>query len=178
MFVIEDKKIGLMQYTHDDDRDMYDCWMDVDTQKGFNILFNESFEEFCSFKIDEYRFWVTVYDKSKNRRVGTIRLGLDEIYPDLAIWIYPDHRHLGYGTSAYKLALRYLFERYGFSKLSAGSYSNNLSSIKMLKNLGFVRCHERDSMETSVFTGETITQLEFLITQEQFHKLHHLSFTK
>lgn len=42
-----------------------ECWNDVETQEGFNYIFNESFEEFCDFNIDEYRLWATIILKEK-----------------------------------------------------------------------------------------------------------------
>ena len=85
MFVIENETLGLRQYIHADDYDWYMCWQDIDTQKGYNGMFNESFDEFCTFDINRFKFWVTVVNKSTNENVGTLRLGLDEKYPDLSI---------------------------------------------------------------------------------------------
>ena len=51
MIYIENDKIRLRRYSHEDDREMYDCWNDVETQKGFNGIFDESFEEFCNLKL-------------------------------------------------------------------------------------------------------------------------------
>ena len=48
MFVIENEHLGLRQYTHADDHDMYLCWQDIDTQKGYNGIFDQSFDSFKS----------------------------------------------------------------------------------------------------------------------------------
>ena len=96
MIITENETISLLQYTHDDDRDMYECWKDINTQKGYNDTFNDTFDEFRRFIINKFRFWTTIFDKEQNIRVGTVRLGLDEVCPDLAIWIYPQYRNLGY----------------------------------------------------------------------------------
>lgn len=38
MFLIEDSLIGLTPYTHNDDGDMFTCWFDMDTQRGYAKL--------------------------------------------------------------------------------------------------------------------------------------------
>nr|WP_296457338.1 hypothetical protein [uncultured Acetatifactor sp.] len=93
MFLIENQTIGLEPYTHQDDYDMYLCWKDVDTQKGYNGIFDQTLDEFRKTDISRFKFWVTAIDKNTGERVGTLRLGLDETCPDLAIWIYPNHRN-------------------------------------------------------------------------------------
>lgn len=45
-FIAEDALIGLAQYTHADDIDMYTCCQDIDTQKGYNGKFDQTFDEF------------------------------------------------------------------------------------------------------------------------------------
>ena len=47
MYIIETETIGLRKYTHGDDYDWYLCWQDIDTQKGYNGIFDETFDEFC-----------------------------------------------------------------------------------------------------------------------------------
>ena len=42
MFIIENDLIGLAQYTHADDVDMFACWQDIDTQKGYNGIFDQT----------------------------------------------------------------------------------------------------------------------------------------
>ena len=84
---IENDKISLVRYRHEDDKDMYDCWNDMETQKGFNGIFDESFEDFCNFNIDEYLFWATIISNQERCPMGTVRLCSDVSKPDLAIWI-------------------------------------------------------------------------------------------
>ncbi|NLD87813.1 MAG: GNAT family N-acetyltransferase [Clostridiales bacterium] len=166
MFIIENDLIGLSPYTHADDADMFACWQNIDTQKGYNGIFNQTFNEFKEFNIEQFTFWVTVTDKKTSKKVGVLRLGLDEICPDLAIWIYPRYRNRGYGTQSFALALKYIFEHFPYSEISAGCFEDNISSIKMLTKIGFVRYPDGDVAEKSCFTGETIRQLEFRITSE------------
>ena len=166
MFLIENDLIGLAQYTHDDDMDMFACWQDIDTQKGYNGIFNQTFDEFKNFEIKRFKFWVTVTDKRINKKVGVLRLGLDEVCPDLAIWIYPQYRNKGYGTQSFSLALNYIFDHYPYPKIAAGCFEDNFRSKKMLEKIGFVRNPTGDEVETNCFTGEKTTQLSFRITKE------------
>ena len=166
MFIIENELIGLAQYTHADDIDMFACWQDIDTQKGYNGIFDQTFDEFKEFKIERFKFWVTVTDKKINKKVGVLRMGLNEICPDLAIWIYPQYRHRGYGTQSFTLALKYIFDHFPYPEISAGCYEDNVNSLKMLKKVGFVRYPIGDDVETNAFTGEKTTQLKFRIGKE------------
>ena len=163
MYIIENEKIGLKQYTYDDEYDMYMCWQDIDTQKGYNFILTESFDEFKDDDITKFKFWVVIVNKKTNEKVGVIRLGLDEKCPDLAIWMYPQYRNQGYGTNAFKLALSYIFNNYDYKEISAGCYEDNIYSIKMLENIGFIRHPEGDEKETNIFTNKETTQLEYRI---------------
>lgn len=167
MYLIENERIGLAQYTHADDRDMYLCWQDADTQRGYNGLFNQSFDDFIKFDISQFRFWVTIIDKHTNSRVGTLRLGPDEKCPDLAVWIYPQHRNNGYGKESLYLALKYLFQIYPYETLSAGCYYDNEASQRMLRSIGFFRYPDGDSEEINCFTGMPTVQQEFRIHRTQ-----------
>lgn len=171
MFIIENELIGLRQYTHDDDYDMYMCWKDVDTQKGYNGIFNETFENFRVFDINRFKFWTTIIDKSINKSVGTLRLGLDEVCPDLAIWIYPEHRNKGYGKKSFKMALQYIFENFDYTEISAGCFYDNTYSRRMLEGIGFIHFPNGDENETNCFTGEITTQLEFRLKKSDFIQL-------
>ena len=167
MFLAEDDVIGLSPYTHDDDPDMYLCWQDIGTQKGYNFRFDIPFDAFIQHDISRFKFWMTVVDKKRNAKIGALRLGLDETCPDLAIWIYPPNRNMGYGKQAYWLALQYLFERYPYQEISAGCFTDNKPSRKMLKRLGFTRHPAGDAEEENPFTGEKTTQLAFRISRDR-----------
>lgn len=168
MKYIENDKISLIRYRHEDDKDMYDCWNDLETQKGFNAIFDESFEEFCNFNIDEYHFWATIISKEKRCPVGTIRLCSDVASPDLAIWIYTPYRCKGYGTEAFNLAMEFCFANYHLNKIIAGCYEDNIKSFKMLNKLGFIRNEKDDSIEKNIFTGKNTIQLAFRITYDDY----------
>lgn len=164
-FIAESHDLGLLQYTHDDDQDLFACWQDIETQKGYNCIFNQTFEDFQSTDIARFKFWVTILDKKLNQKVGVLRLGLDEHCPDLAIWIYPQYRNHGYGTASFALALRYLFNQYHYQEISAGCYEDNTYSLKMLRKIGFVHYPNEDIVEDNCFTDQQTTQLELRITE-------------
>lgn len=168
MIFMEDETILLRKYSHSDDLDMYTCWQDIETQKGYNFIFKESFEEFQKFDIDRFPFWATIVEKEKNVNIGTVRIGLNMECPDLAIWIYKDYRNRGYGTRAFALALKYCFAAFKLEYISAGCYQDNTKSLKMLQRIGFARYPEYDEDDTSVFTGECIKQLEFRVSSKSF----------
>jgi len=52
-------------------------------------------------------------------------------------------------------------------EIFAGCYENNTISIKMLREIGFHRYPNGDTVEVDCFSGKSITQLEFRITREQ-----------
>lgn len=166
MYIIENDRIGLMQYTHEDDYDMYLCWQDMATQKGYNYIFDVPFSEFQKTDIEQFRFWVVVVNKATNSRVGVLRLGLDEECPDLAIWIYPRYRNNGYGKESFHLALKYIFAAFDYREISAGCYADNTYSLKMLSSLGFVRYPEGDQKEKHCFSGRETIQFSFKIRQD------------
>lgn len=168
MTYIENEKIRLIRYRHDDDKDMYDCWNDIETQKGFNSIIDESFEEFCNFNIDEYRFWATIISKEERCPIGTVRLSSDVMNPDLAIWIYKPYRCKGFGTKSFYLAMEFCFTNYHLNDIVAGCYEDNIKSISMLKKLGFIKSDEDDSIEKNIFTGKDYIHLAFRITQSDF----------
>ena len=163
MYLVENDLIGLVQYTHEDDRDFFECWQDIQTQKGYNGIFCQSFDEFSKQEISRFKFWVVIVDKRSNSKVGVLRLGIDEICPDLAIWIYPACRHRGFGKNAFRLALEYVFRYYKYDEISAGCYEDNAYSRRILESLGFIRFPEGDALEIDCFTGEPITQREYRI---------------
>ena len=165
MFLIEDAHIGLTPYTHNDDEDMFSCWLDMDTQKGYNCTQEQALKGFRHFEIERFPFWVTVVDKKLNARVGSLRLGLDETCPDLAIWIYPQYRRRGYGTGAFVLALKYIFDSDQYPEIAAGCFEDNLYSMRIIKKLGFVRYPEGDVVEKDCFTGQDRVMQEFRITK-------------
>ena len=165
MFLIENSYIGLSPYTHADDEDMISCWFDLDTQKGYNCTYEQAMEGFRRFEIEQFPFWVVVVDKKLDKRVGSLRLGLDEPCPDLALWIYPQYRHKGYGAVSFALALKYIFRSCQYPEIAAGCFEENLYSMRIIKKLGFIHYPDGDIIESDCFTGLDRTMREFRITK-------------
>lgn len=163
----ENDHIALIPYSHDDDSCMAACWKDPSTQRGYNNILSEDCHEFFAFEIAQFPFWVTVLVKDTGCRVGSIRLGLDQECPDLAIWIWPQFQSMGYGTASFRLALQYLFAHFPYTELSAGCYMDNERSLRMLRRIGFTRCPSNDIVEPNCFTGQPTTQFGFKITPDR-----------
>ena len=171
MCIIENSSIALVPYSHQDDHDMYLCWQDIQTQKGYNYVFYQSFEAYQqSVEIERFKFWVTVIEKAGGKRIGVLRLGLNEEYPDLAIWIYPQYRRKGYGTEAFQLALEHLFCKEGYQTIYAGCYGDNIGSLNILRKIGFVPFPAGNETEVNAFTGEPTDQQCFCLEKASFQE--------
>lgn len=172
-YLAENAELGLLQYTHDDDVDMHRCWQDIDTQKGYNGAYYESLESYAAgINIERFKFWVTVVDKATGSKVGSLRLGLDEECPDLAIWIYPEYRNMGYGLKSFRLALGCVFETCGLNEVYAGCFEDNKYSLAILQKLGFERHPEGDDVEQHFLTGKNTTMFDYRISKERFWQLN------
>lgn len=164
---IENDEISLVKYTHDDDKAMYECWLDIDTQKGYNGIFYESFEEFHKEDISKFHFYSSIIDKKSGEIVGAVRLSPPKYEPDLAIWIFKPYRNKGYGYKAFSLGLQYCFNELKLDKVWAGCYENNIVSRNMLEKIGLVRDQSGDVTEIDVFNNKEIKQLSYVITKEK-----------
>ncbi len=159
-YIAESNRIAFVQYTHEDDCDMFACWQDRDTQKGYNYAFDGSLDNLSSIEITAFPFWVAVVDKASGAKIGVLRLSSGE-EQDLAIWIYPSYRGLGYGTEAFSLAVDYIFRNMNLRKIYAGCYCDNKASLRMLEKVGFIRYPVGDQQEENCFTGKPTIQLSF-----------------
>ncbi len=159
-YIAQSNRIAFIQYTHEDDADMLACWQDHDTQKGYNYAFDGSLDNLSSIDITAFPFWVAVVDKASGAKIGVLRLSSGE-EQDLAIWIYPSYRGLGYGTEAFSLAVDYIFRNMNLRKIYAGCYCDNKASLRMLEKVGFIRYPAGDQQEENCFTGMPTIQLSF-----------------
>ena len=64
--LIENEDIRLVNYTPMDDRDLYDCWQNLDTQKGYNYIFSETFDEFIDYDRELFPFYEPIMDMDIN----------------------------------------------------------------------------------------------------------------
>ena len=166
--LIGNAEISLVNYSKHDDADMYNCWLDIDTQKGYNYVFLDSFDEFVNYDRGLFKFWATIIDVKTDKRVGVLRLGPQETAPDLAIWIYPQYRRQGFAYKAYKLALEYIFMTFSYDEISSGVYIDNVASIKLMEKIGFKRVPNLDSVENKIFTNEETIQRVYRIKKTDF----------
>lgn len=159
---ITDGFVALCEYRKEtDDMDFYHCWKDQDTEKGYNLIRTETFEEFANHSIRS-RFIATVVRCSDNACVGIIFVSPDHTLPDLAIMLYPPYRGQGYGTADFSLGVQYCFETLKVDRLHAGCYESNTASMAMLKKCGFQPHPEGNVNEKHYLTGEDIVQYDFV----------------
>ena len=145
----------------EDDWDRYNCWMDPETQMGYNLRKVITCEEYTRESIRS-RFISTIIRCKDNARIGAIFVSPENTLPDLAIMIFKPYRRQGYGTMAFSLGVRYCFEKLKLDRIYAGCYPGNVLSMQMLKTCGFEPHPEGNVKERHYLTGEEITQLDFV----------------
>jgi RimJ/RimL family protein N-acetyltransferase len=153
--------LRLVEYKKCDDRVLYENWQDAETQKGYNFILEESFEEFSASETKQ-RFFAMIQLIETNEIIGSVGISPPESVPDLAIWIFKPFRQKGYGTSAFALATKYAIEVLKIDELHAGAYADNIGSQKMLHKCGYVPFPEGNVLEKHYLTGEDIIQLDFI----------------
>lgn len=139
----------------------YHCWLDPETQKGYNYKVDFTLEEFIASP-GRNRFRAVIMRKSDDTPIGVVSLSPEGCLPDLAIMLYPGFRGMGYGTQAFQLALEYCFNTFDFPAIYAGCYESNQISMKMLSGCGFVPHPEGNCNETHYLDGTPIVQLDFV----------------
>jgi hypothetical protein len=158
---ISNEKLSLVKYQNCDDRILYDDWLDADTQKGYNGIFVDSFEEFSKREIKQ-RFFAMIQRNADNEIIGAVGISPPDTIADLAIWIFRPYRRQGYGTPAFALAAKYAVDVLKISELHAGAYPDNTGSRKMLAWCGFVPYPPGNIAEKHYLTGEDIIQLDYI----------------
>ena len=160
---VSDDILSLSEYVDSiDDIDMYHCWQDNETQKGYNHKTTETFEEFCNGSIESL-FIAIIIRKTDAARIGAIFVSPENTLPDLAIMIYPQFRRHGYATRAFSLGVVYCLDTLKIEHLYAGCYPYNAASLKMLVRCGFKPHPQGNQNEQHFLTGENIVQLDFVI---------------
>ena len=144
----------------EDDWDCYNCWLDEETQSGYNFKLTKSFEEWTAGK--NARFTAAIIRLSDNAGIGAVFLSPENTPPDLAIMIYKPYRGKGYGPRAFSLGAKYCFENLSLDYIYAGCYPHNIASMKMLEKCGFQPHPEGNQAEKHYLTGEDITQFDFI----------------
>lgn len=155
-----------------DDKDCYNCWLDEETQKGYNCKMTDTWEEYIDRPRRQYHFSATVIRCADNVPVGFIGADETDAGADLSIMLYPPFRNEGYGTVAFGLGVKYCFEVLRFKKLYAGCYENNFASRRMIEKCGFLRNPEGDLTGKHYLTGEKIIQYDFVKYNDSIGRKH------
>jgi len=160
---IADEILTLSEYIEaEDDLDCYNCWLDEDTQSGYNFKVTKTFEEWSKETSTKSRFIATIIRLSDNARIGSIFVSPEGTPPDLAIMIYKPYRNKSYGTRAFALGAKYCFDMLKFDYITAGCYPHNTASYKMLQKCGFQPHPEGNIDEKHYLTGEKIIQYDYI----------------
>ncbi len=162
---ISNKKIALCEHIPSDDKDCYDCWLDEETQRGYNYAMKLTFEEYSS-QPERARFIATIIRHEDDAPIGGIFLSPEGCEPDLAIMIYPPHRGKGFGTVAFSLGVSYCLNVLDYDHVYAGCYEGNIKSRKMLEKCGFIPHPEGNADDKHYITGENIIQYDFVKYRE------------
>jgi len=161
---ITDGIISLSEYLPCDYRASYECWLDPETQDGYNMKYSETYEQFISdsSRIKSGRFSAVIIRNSDNMCVGEIGLSPEGMPPDLAIRMYKPSRRQGYGTMAFALGAEYCLKTFDLDRIYADCYPHNKGSMKMLERCGFVPHPEGNIPEKHYITGEDIIQYDYV----------------
>lgn len=158
---ISNNILSLVEYMPCDDRSLYEDWLDVDTQKGYNGVYVTTFEDFQEREIRQ-RFFAMIKLNGSDEIIGAVGISPPESIPDLAIWIFKPYRRRGFGTSAFALATEYAIKSLKISELHAGAYVDNTASRKMLERCGYIPYPAGNVVEKHYITGDDIIQMDFV----------------
>ena len=172
---VSNNLVSLVEYQPCDDRALYDCWFDPETQRGYNGWApSESFEEFQQGNQKRHEDFVNseseavlfamIKCSATSNVVGAVSIAPGappEFEPDLSIRIFAPYRKQGYGTSAFALAAKYATETLGITELHAGAYPDNVGSKKMLARCGFLQLMQCEA-EQHYLTGEDVFQMDYI----------------
>jgi len=173
---IEDDVLALVQYTKDDDMDLYNCRLDMETQRAFNTKIPKEHNMLEQFpfaqSVWKNPFAAVILEKENNKIIGAVIFSPPPYDDDncLAIYIYNPYRKMGYGARAFYLGAKYCLEEIGVEVVGSSCYENNVASQKMHDKLGFKRLEDKDSHEICDFTGEPIIQHEYYVTKSMLRK--------
>lgn len=145
--IIKGKRIYLREIRISDANQNYLNWMrDYEVNRYLESRFQSwTIKKLKAFikKIKnnpDYIFWAVIL-KENGRHIGNIKLGpidSNHGFGDIGI-IIGEKAYWGKGlaTEAIKLAVSFAFNKLKLHKLTAGSYVNNIGSIKAFENAGF-----------------------------------------
>jgi len=146
---IEGQRLILRSVLESDVTENYIQWLnDSDTNQYLESRFlthtKESVKEFVK-RIDQQSdtVFLAIVFKNDNTHIGNIKLGpIHEIhnFADIGILIgEKKYWGQGYATEAIKMLTQYAFNTLGLHKLTAGFYSNNMTSGNAFFKNGFIQ---------------------------------------
>ena len=111
----------------------------------------------------EFLFGIFIVDKSVKTHVGNIKLGpINRFHQSAEISYLIGNKKFwgkGLGTEAVKMIIQVAKRKFKLKKLTAGCYSNNYGSIKVLKRNSFKK--EADLKSQILFKSKRINKLLF-----------------
>ena len=161
---ISNRTLSLVEYLPEDDRALYDNWLEPGTVAAFNGVRVGSFETFRTRKMRQ-RFFAMISLDATGEIIGAVGISPPETAPDLAIWMFKPYRRQGHGSAAFALATQYAVRELGIERLHAGLYPGNIASQKMLQKCAYIPnpdWSEADGWEKHYLTGEEIRQLDYV----------------
>lgn len=161
-----DGVLALCAYLPEDCAADYADWFDPDTRSGYNgFVPSGGFEAFQ--KRERPRgLYCSIVALAETTCIGVIMI--DPEQPDIAIRIFRPYRGNGYGTRAFRLAVRYAFETLGYREVFAGCYPWNVRSRQMLASCGFVPHPETNQTKQHYETGEEIVEYDYVCRNPAF----------
>lgn len=110
---------------------------------------------------------ITLFACLDSEPIGVVTAkDFDQIRPELACWVVPEHHGKGYGTEANSLFIDYLFETFEKRGLMARAYASNEPSCTVLEKLGFTR--EGTLREHRFVEGEYVDAVLYGLLREEW----------
>lgn len=164
------EELCLAEYLPCDYEVDYQDWMDEETQRGYNMTMEMSYEQFQNRRIPQRLYASVIRKDAPETAIGVVMISPPNAVPDLAIRVFAPYRGQGIGTRAFLMATEYAVQTYPIQELHAGCYEGNVKSTRMIEHCGYIRLPEKDQQETHYLTGEPITQYEYVFRAKKQDK--------
>ena len=144
--ILDTDRLCVREMTVNDVDEFYRIYQDPDVTEFMENLFENPEDEKIytrNYIRDIYGYygfglWTVIY-KENGRIIGragiSMRDGYDE--PELGFLIEKDYRHMGLAYEVCSAISEYANKELGFNKIQALVHPNNISSINLLKKMGF-----------------------------------------
>ncbi|MDD4832517.1 MAG: hypothetical protein PHI78_02460, partial [Clostridia bacterium] len=77
--------LSIAQYLPSDCKTDYECWQEIETQKGYNYIIKDNFDEFSGRKHNHRLYAAVTLNDNAQTLIGFIMLSPPSGLPDLAI---------------------------------------------------------------------------------------------